>query len=138
MVERDISYAGFAKNVRLRNAEVELVVATEYGPRIMRYARRGGPNVLGEVSPATHGNDTPFGDRWHIYGGHRLWYAPEGDPRSYWPDNRPVRVDIDGRRITLTQDIEGHTRLEKSILIELAEHGTRVSLVHRNHESQRL
>lgn len=116
---------------RLENGDVELDLATDYGPRIMRYARKGGRNVLGEVSPATQGNDTPFGDKWHIYGGHRLWYAPEGDPRSYYPDNKPVRVDVDGRRVRLTQDIEKHTQLEKAIEVELAETGSNVRLLHR-------
>lgn len=131
-LEHDVAYAGFERNLRLANDDVELVIATEYGPRIMRYAmRRDGRNVLGEVSPQTQGNDTPFGDRWHIYGGHRLWHAPECDPRTYWPDNRAVRVDVDGHRITLTQEVEDHTHLEKSIQIELADQGSRVSLLHR-------
>jgi hypothetical protein len=119
------------KPLRLANDEVELEVATAYGPRITRYARVGGRNVFGEISPAMQAKDTPYGDSWHIYGGHRLWYAPEADPRSYYPDNRPVRVDADGRRVKLTQDVEEHTRLEKSIEVELAESGSTVSLVHR-------
>ena len=25
------------------------------------------------------------GSEWHIYGGHRLWHAPEVMPRTYYP-----------------------------------------------------
>lgn len=129
-VERDVPYAGYGKNVRIANDEVELLLATEYGPRIIRYAKHGGPNVFGEVSPTTQSKPTPYGDDWHIRGGHRLWYAPEGE-RSYWPDNSAVRVDLEGARVTLTQDVEGHTRLEKSITVELAASGSAVTVIHR-------
>lgn len=130
MLTRDVSYFGLQKNLRLDNGEVEVILPTEIGPRVLRYARVGGSNVLGEVPASAQGNDTPFGDRWHIYGGHRLWYAPEGDPRSYYPDNAPVRADVVGERVTLVQDVEPHTQLEKSITVELAPTGSRVSLTH--------
>ncbi|MBI2392071.1 MAG: hypothetical protein HYV09_20940 [Deltaproteobacteria bacterium] len=130
MLTRDVAYFGHQKNLRLDNGRVELILATEFGPRVLRYAMIGGSNVLGEVPPSVQGNDTPFGDEWHLYGGHRLWYAPEGDPRSYWPDNAPVRADIVRERVTLVQDVEPHTQLEKSITVELAPTGTKVSLTH--------
>ena len=134
---KGVSFLGYDDNVRLSNGDVELVMPSAYGPRVMRYARVGGRNVFGEVSPAVQGNETPFGDRWHIYGGHRLWYAPENDPRSYFPDNAPVRVEIDGARVRLTQTVETHSRLEKSIEVSLAKHGSAVSVEHRltNHGS---
>jgi hypothetical protein len=125
------SYFGYDDNVRLANEEVELVLPTAFGPRVLRYALAGGQNVFGEISPAEQGNDTPFGDKWHIYGGHRLWYAPEGDPRSYFPDNQPVRVEVDGRSARLTQQVETHTRLEKSIEVTLGDRGTHVRVLHR-------
>jgi hypothetical protein len=132
-IEQDVPFAGFARNLRLGNGEVDLVLATEYGPRLMGYGPRNGPNLLGQVSPALQGNDTPFGDRWHIYGGHRLWHAPEHAVRTYWPDNVPVNVamDADQGRVTLTQVLEPHTLLEKSIEVTLAPRGSGVSLVHR-------
>ncbi len=125
------SYLGRNDNVRLTNGDVELILPTGYGPRIMRYARVGGRNVLGEISPELVANETPFGERWHIYGGHRLWYAPEGNPRSYYPDNRAVGVQIDGARVRLTQAIESHSQLEKSIEVALADRGSAVRIEHR-------
>ncbi len=131
-VEKNVAHAGTDRNLRIANDEVEIVLPIGYGPRILRYARRGGPNLLGEISPEVQGNDTPFGDKWHIYGGHRLWHAPEEAVRTYWPDNAPVRVDEGPEgRVTLTQPLEPHTQIEKSIEIALAPRGSRVALVHR-------
>lgn len=118
-------------HVRLATPEVELVFPTWYGPRIARFARLGGANVFGEISPDVQGNDTPFGDRWHIYGGHRLWYAPEGDPRSYYPDNAPVHVEARDGAVTLTQRVEPHTQLEKSIDVSLDAATSLVTVTHR-------
>jgi hypothetical protein len=129
-VSTGVSYLGRDDNVRLANDEVELVMPSAYGPRVMRYAARGGRNVLGEIAPETVAKDTPFGDRWHIHGGHRLWYAPETDPGSYFPDNRPVQVEIEGARVRLTQAVESHSGLEKSIALRLADSGSGVTLEH--------
>lgn len=138
-IDRDVSYAGREKNLRISNGDVELLLPTEYGPRILRYARAGGPNVFGELSPADQAVEAPFAQPWHIYGGHRLWYAPEGAPRSYWPDNDPVDVAIEPTPattkespcVTLTQSVEGHTRLEKALEVRLDPSGSRVRVTHR-------
>ncbi len=126
-----VRYFGHDDNVRLENGEVELILPTAFGPRVLRYGRPGQPNVFGEISAAAQGNDTPFGDRWHIYGGHRLWYAPEDDPRSYFPDNQPVACAIDGARVRLTQPPEAHTGLEKSVEVMLSPQGSHVRVEHR-------
>ena len=44
--------------VELENEHVQVCVARSYGPRIVRYAVRGGENVLGEVSPREQGVET--------------------------------------------------------------------------------
>jgi hypothetical protein len=70
----------------LSNGAAEVVVTTDVGPRIIRYARAGGENMLAELPDAV--TRTALGD-WKAWGGHRLWHAPEGMPRSYAPDNAP-------------------------------------------------
>jgi len=118
-------------DIRIANDEVEIVVPLGYGPRVTRYARIGGENVFDEIDPAVQGSPTVFGDDWHVYGGHRLWYAPEDAVRSYWPDNQPVRAESTDRAVTLTQAVEGHTGLEKAISVTLDERGSRVQVLHR-------
>jgi len=131
---------GYQQNIRIANDDVELVVATEFGPRVMHYAKVGGRSVLGAISPQKHSHPTGFGEPWHVYGGHRLWYAPEHAVRTYWPDNQPVTVEKQPHGVKLTQHIEGHTGIRKSITVTLSEQGSEVRLLHRleNEGSQAL
>jgi hypothetical protein len=126
-----VPYLGFQNNLRLANDRVEVLLSTDYGPRIIRYAPIGGDNVFAEISPEEQTTETPFGDGWHIYGGHRLWYAPEHPTRTYWPDNAPVAVTPRGDAVTLTQPVEGHTQLEKEMEVSLAPGSSQVTVVHR-------
>jgi hypothetical protein len=130
-LERDVRAFGDAHAVRLSNDEVEVVASTGYGPRVLSYARRGGRNVFGFVDPSEQGNPTPFGEPWHIYGGHRLWHAPEDPVRSYVPDNAPIRATFDESTLALTQPIETLTSLVKEVRLTLAPEGTRVRVEHR-------
>ncbi len=58
-VERGVPYLGRPDHIRLRNREVELLLSTSYGPRIIRYAPIGGENVFAEMPPsASSGNPT--------------------------------------------------------------------------------
>jgi hypothetical protein len=130
-MERNVPYLGYSNHIRLANDRVELLLSTDYGPRIIRYAALGGQNVLGEIPPSAQAKETPFGEAWHAYGGHRLWHAPEDPVRTYWPDNRPVEVSVRDGTVTLTQAVEGNTLLQKSIDVTLAPSGSEVTLVHR-------
>ena len=81
-VEQKVDYLGSPNNIRISNGTVELIIATDYGPRVMRYALAGsGPddNVFATIPGVTVKSE--LGD-WYIRGGHRLWHAPEGMPRS--------------------------------------------------------
>src|SRR6476469_1697953 len=114
-----VPYLGFANNIRLANERVELLLSTDYGPRIIRCAPVGRDNIFAEIPPATQMKKTPFGDAWHIYGGHRLWHAPEHPTRTYWPDNAPVASVLHGDTVTLTQAVEGNTHLQKELTVTL-------------------
>ncbi|WP_291981024.1 hypothetical protein [Luteitalea sp.] len=119
---------GQGQCVRLANGTVEVLVATEIGPRIVRYGFAGGDNLLGWVPESTV--KTELGE-WKAWGGHRLWSAPEHMPRSYSPDNDPVDVQVSGRSVTLTQAVEPKTGIEKILTVTLAETGTGVIVGHR-------
>jgi hypothetical protein len=119
---------GRGQCVRLANGTVEVLMATEIGPRIVRYGFVGGDNLLGWVPETSVKTDL---GEWKPWGGHRLWTAPEHMPRSYSPDNGPVDVKVDGRTVTLTQPIEPKTGIEKVLTVTLAESGTGVTVGHR-------
>lgn len=125
-----VSYLGYDKNLRLDNGDVELIVPTEYGPRIMHYGLAGKANVFANISPAAQSKPTPYGQPWHIYGGHRLWYAPEHEDRSYYPDNDPVAIEQTARGVRLSQAAEEHSGLQKTLSVELAARGSHVHLRH--------
>jgi len=113
---------------RLANKSVEVVVTTDVGPRIIRYAHLGDENMLGEI-PAD-AVKTELGT-WKPWGGHRLWTAPEGMPRSYSPDNDPVAHTIEGNTIRLVQPIEPKTGIQKEVTVTLDPEGSGVTVAHR-------
>ena len=114
---------------KLTNGEIEVVVSTDFGPRVLELRRVGGENVFG-LLPDAPPKPTPFGDAWHIRGGHRLWLAPEDPVTTYYPDNAPLAVRGDVRAVVVTQPVEPHTHLEKEMALELLG-GTRVRVTHR-------
>lgn len=123
-----ISYGGWPNCVRLSNDRIELIATTDVGPRILRLARPGGPNLFKEWPDQLGKRGGP---EWRIYGGHRLWHAPEVRPRTYAPDNDPVQADWDGRRLRLTQPVETTTGLQKEIEIHLSSNQPSATLTHR-------
>ena len=85
-----VPYGGWAKAIRLRRDGWELIAPLEIGPRILRLGPVDGPNILFE-------NQEQMGksgaQEWMIYGGHRLWTAPEND-QCYAPDNDRVSLEL--------------------------------------------
>lgn len=112
---------------RLANDHVELLTSTQVGPRIVRFARPGGRNPIGFnfAAPAL-----PTG--WHMWGGHRLWHAPEAMPRTYQPDNAPVTLTplADGG-LRFTAPIEHATGLQKELEVHLHPTAAQARVVHR-------
>jgi len=111
---------------RLSNGTVEVVVPTALGPRVARYGFMGRENVLGE---APGGSTTELGE-WKPRGGHRLWHAPEGMPRSYSPDNAPVERSLDGSTIRLRRTVEPSVGIQKEIAVTLDPAGTHATVRH--------
>ncbi len=122
-----IEYRGWPNCCRLSNDAVELIVTTDVGPRIIRFGFAG-DNELGEF-PGDLGRTG--GDDFRLYGGHRLWHAPESLERSYCADNAPVVLarHLDGVR--LTQDTEAKTGIQKELEIFLSPTDAHVRIVHR-------
>jgi len=132
---------------RLENDHLILDYLTDRGPRIVRLIpRRLGQNLLAET-PDTE-LASPYGP-YRLWGGHRLWHAPETAARTYIPDDggltvRPLpnpppqgegtrspslREGL-GEGVILTYD-EPHTAIRKELTIRLAPDAARVELTHR-------
>ncbi len=127
LVEK-VSYGGWKNCIRLTNGRIELIATTDVGPRIIRFGNVGGQNLFKEYKDLL---GKTGGRNWNIYGGHRLWHAPEASPRTNHPDNEPVPYNWDGETLKLTQDIESTTGIRKEIEITLNKTDNHVKLVHR-------
>ncbi len=124
-----ITYKDQANCLKLTNGIVDVIVATDFGPRILFYGFTGAENILGEHPDAKV--TTELGE-WKAWGGHRLWTAPEASPRSYAPDNQPVEFVIENENsLRLVQRAEPPTNIEKEIIVTLDEVGSGLTVAHQ-------
>ena len=114
--------------VSLENASLSLLVAQSVGPRILSLRFNGGDNLLAELPDFAV--ERPDGKMYRFFGGHRLWHAPEHMPRTYVPDDQPVDIVPMRNGLSITQQVEASTGLEKSIQISLADDKPQVILRH--------
>ena len=123
-----VSWHGWPNCYLITNNTVELIVTSDIGPRVMRYAFVGGQNLFKE-----------FGDqlgksgeqKFQLRGGHRVWKAPE-DPVATWaPDNVPVQIQITPQGLVAREPVEPLTGLQKELEIALAPEGADVTVTHR-------
>jgi len=121
-----IPYAGWPNCYRLSNGEVELIVTSDVGPRIIRYGFEGGQNFFVELEEDL---GKTGGDNWRLYGGSRLWVGPEDPVYSYGADNDPVQIEISGSRLTAQAPVE-HTGVQKAITVELSDEGSAARVVY--------
>ncbi len=128
MPARLLSHGGWPCCVQLENGACELLVTTDVGPRILRAALTGGGNLLYQV-PEDAGQTG--GDTWRLYGGHRLWHAPEHPTRTYAPDNAPVPFELGGDRVLLKPATELSTGVQKELEIVLHPSEPRATITHR-------
>ncbi len=115
--------------VRLMNESIELLVTQSVGPRIIRLSFLEGKNLLAELPDLEL--DCPGKDeKLKLYGGHRLWHAPQVEERTYLPDNQPVEVEAIENGLVVIQSIEPETGIQKSMQITLPDNGPTVVVDH--------
>ncbi|NNF69399.1 MAG: hypothetical protein HKN01_06475 [Acidimicrobiia bacterium] len=104
---------------------VEVTVAVDAGPRILGFARLGGPQLFADLSDVVIEQEgAPF----RFLGGHRLWRAPEVPAVTYQPDDVAVTIDRDGGRVSVTGPPDIHGVVKE---ISLTQHGDRTVVDHR-------
>lgn len=126
-IKENYEYGGWENCIHLANGEIETVITTDVGPRIIRLAFTGEKNIFGEMEQH---KGMAGGNEWLLYGGHRLWHAPEVMPRTYYPDNKPVSYKWDGKTLKLIQDMEETTRIQKEIEITCGSENS-IRVLHR-------
>lgn len=110
-----ITYGGWDNCYRLANGQIELIVTSDVGPRIIRFGFIGRENMFKEI-PDQLGKTQS--DHWLIFGGHRLWHAPEA-ARTYFPDMEPVLVQEIENGLVVTQKPEPTTGIQKQMEIRI-------------------
>jgi hypothetical protein len=111
------TYHGRASR-RLASDHLWVDVLVAAGPRIVRLGLTGSArNLLAETPDA--GWETPYG-RYELFGGHRLWFAPEDPERVAIPDGAGLRVDPETNGIRLTGSSEQPTGLVRSMTLRLS------------------
>ena len=126
-IER-IEYGGWKNNVRLSNAEVELIITADVGPRVIRFGYIDERNVFGEIPDQIGGVGE---DEWMIRGGHRLWIAPEEKPKSYELDNSPYNIEDSEKGVRLIQEPGAIAGVEKIMEVSLDASSNEVTLLHK-------
>jgi hypothetical protein len=108
----------------IENIDLRLDYLTSLGPRIMGLYAKGVEGNLFAVTTDQHW-PTPHGE-YYLYGGHRLWTAPE-DPFYTVPEGN-VSILSETNKITLRSSVDA-SGLEKEISFQLV--GKRVALSHK-------
>lgn len=122
-----IAYRGWPNCYQVSNGRVELVITTDVGPRLIRFGFTG-ENELAEF-PAHLGRTG--GDEFRLYGGHRLWHAPESRDRTYYPDNLPVLLEPRADSVRVIQPTETTTGIQKEMEICLSPDAAQLRIAHR-------
>src|SRR5271168_771792 len=98
-----VPYQGWPNCYRVTNGEVELIVTSDIGPRIMRFGFVGGKNLFKEYEDQLGGTGEA---EWKLRGGHRIWSAPEDAKRTYALDNSAARIEVAGDQLIATSMAE--------------------------------
>lgn len=114
--------------VELANDWVTLWVTQSVGPRVILLKANGGENLFASLPDTIL--ECPGKGSFHLYGGHRLWYAPEEPRRTYLPDDSPVEIAPIENGFHVSQEIEAETGIRKSLRIQLVPDSPKVVVEH--------
>lgn len=124
-----IEYAGWNQVHLISNGHLELVVVSEIGPRIMSLALPGRHNMFRTLAGDLGQRG---GTEFRLYGGQRLWAAPENAHDTYYPDNSPAEFrQVGPNRFRVTAPVEQGTGLQKEMQLQMAESQASVRVSHR-------
>ena len=116
--------------IPLKNEKVELLIAQDFGPRILSLRTPSGPNLLAELPDMSV--DVPGGS-YSFRGGHRFWHAPEKMPRTYIPDDDPPVITPVENGLLIIQPVEQQTLLQKTMQITVTADSVKLDHILTNH-----
>lgn len=125
-----IDYKGWSQVQRIATEHLEVVVVHEVGPRIVSVALPGHHNMFGQLSNEMGQSG---GSEFRLYGGQRLWSAPEEDSAfTYYPDNGLAEVSrSNDNTITFRAPVESGNGLQKEMVLTPAQNQASIQVIHR-------
>ncbi len=128
--ETGTDYHGYSTR-RLANEFLWVEALATAGPRIIRLGLAGSPrNLLAETPDV--GWETPHG-RYELFGGHRLWFAPEDPDLVAVPDGRGLVIETEPDGMRLTGLAELPTGLVRSMALRLPPGRAELEVCHELH-----
>lgn len=125
-VEKTV-YEPWGSCIRVSNGTVEFFATVDIGPHIIRLGINGKHNIFFEDKQDIINVDLSEysyeGDKWHIYGGHRLWVSPESY-HSYYPEIHPVDYTLLKNGVILRQKVQEFNNLAFEIEATMSDDGT--------------
>lgn len=106
----------------LTDGHTEIGIALDYGIRIVHLSCVGMENLMYE-QPADLSDGFVTEEGWRIYGGHRLWTAPESE-RCCCPDNDTISYELLDNGVILQQPEDPWLKLQKTIRLCFSEDGS--------------
>lgn len=126
---KNVNYSTFGNCLEISNGKVIVRVTTDIGPRIIYFGGVDEDNMMFNDTNHEIVRPSEFleenygkGEAWRIYGGHRLWKAPE-DEASYQPDHHPVEVVLHNNGATFYSGNDMVTGLSKGIKVTMSKNG---------------
>lgn len=111
----------------MNHEQFELGIALDFGIRIVHASCPNMENLLYR-QPDDLSDGYYESNGWRLYGGHRMWAAPEG-PLSTTPDNLPVHWQNEPDGILIWEDPNPITGFQKSLKLICLSDGT-LRLIH--------
>ncbi|MBQ6840036.1 MAG: hypothetical protein IJO45_05035 [Oscillospiraceae bacterium] len=111
----------WGKVLWLTTDQVEVGIALDFGIRVVHVSCTGCENLF-YVQPADLSDGFTNSDGWKLYGGHRIWMAPESD-KSCYPDNEPVTWNETQNGVLITQNVDPLLGIRKTLSIEFLADG---------------
>ena len=120
------NYKNFGRVVELSNGVIKAVVSIDVGPCIIAFGYVNDQNILwdkwGKLPPRTDEKYENFfgkGKKWELFGGHRIWVAPESYPETYSPDDKAVAYEVADNTAVFSAADETENGIAKTLIVRM-------------------
>ena len=132
---KELNFGIYGKCLSISNGKIEVYVTLDFGPRICRCAFVDGENFFKEFEDfgkgSYLGDDCKFGDNTFFNrGGHRFWLSPEANPRTSYPDNKPIEYTLTPNGAVFVQPPQEANDVWLSIEVAMCEDENKLTVTH--------